>query len=142
MSIFRPDATDAQVEAAMKWLEFFSFEPYTSQEAAVAWAEARAAEGLPVPEVGLPRVGGDVYDQFLEWVEPYNNVPLEQIQPYLDSAADLPIVPDPLYAANDIFLAMDPVIQAVLGREDADIPALLQQAQDLAQPSVERAKGN
>ena len=142
ISIFRPDATDAEVEAALKWLEFVNFEPYTSEEAAIAWAKARAAEGLPVPEVGLPRVGGDVYDQFMRWIEPYINVPLDQIQPYLDSASTLPIVPDPMYAANEIFLTMDPVIQAVLGREDANIPALLQEAQDLAMPAVERAKGN
>jgi len=142
ISIFRPDATDAEVEAALKWLEFVNFEPYTSEEAAIAWAKARAAEGLPVPEVGLPRVGGDVYDQFMLWIEPYINVPLDQIQPYLDSASTLPIVPDPMYAANEIFLTMDPVIQAVLGREDANIPALLQEAQDLSMPAVERAKGN
>jgi ABC-type glycerol-3-phosphate transport system substrate-binding protein len=140
VSIIRPDATDEQVEAVVKWLEYLTFEPYTSEEAAVAWAEAREAEGLPVPEVGLPRVSGETYAQFMEWIEPYINVPLDQIQSYLDSADTLPIVADPPFAAGEIFAALDPAIQAVLGRADADIPALLQVAQDAAQPAVEAAQ--
>lgn len=139
VAIVRPDATDEQAEAVVKWLEFHNFAPYLSEENAVSWAKAREAEGLPVPEVGLPRVSGEVMDQFMVWIEPYINVPLEQIQSYLDSADTLTIHGDPPYAAGEIFEAFAPVIQAVLGRQDADIPALLKTAQDSATPAVQAA---
>jgi hypothetical protein len=134
VSVFRPDATDAQVEAGMKWLEFHNYNRYMSEENAVAWAQARQAENLPVPEVGLPAVSGDVYSQFMGWIEPYINVPLSQIQNYLDSADTLLIQPEPPYATGDLFQIMDTVIQGVMGDENADIPALLQTAQDTADP--------
>lgn len=139
VAIVRPDATDAQATAVVKWLEFHHFAPYLSEENAVTWAQARQAEGLPVPEVGLPRVSGEVMTKFMGWIEPYVNVPMGQIQSYLDSADTLTIYGEPPYATGEIFEAFAPVIQAVLGRQDADIPALLQTAQDTALPAVERA---
>lgn len=139
VSIIRPDATDEQVTAVVKWLEFHGFAPYLSEENAVAWATARQQEGLPVPEVGLPRVSGEAMEQFMGWIEPYINVPMGQIQTYMDSADTLTIYGEPPYATAQIFEAFAPVIQAVLGREDADIPALLQQAQDGVMPAVSEA---
>ncbi|ROR96890.1 ABC-type glycerol-3-phosphate transport system substrate-binding protein [Salana multivorans] len=139
VAIVRPDATDAQAEAVVRWLEFHNFAPYMSEENAVAWATARDAEGLPVPEVGLPRVTGEVMASFMGWIDPYVNVPMPQIQTYLDSADTLTIHGGPPYAAGEIYESFAPVIQAVLGREDADIPALLQTAQDTSMPAVEAA---
>ncbi|UNX55799.1 extracellular solute-binding protein [Georgenia sp. TF02-10] len=141
IGIVRPDATDEQVDAVLKWVEFRDYQRYSNEEAAVAWAEARAADGLPVPEVGFPMVGQATWEQFLEWVEPYSNVPLENVQSYLDSASTLQIVPEPTYAGHDMYALLDTVIQAVLSREDADIPALLATAQEQAEAAVQAAQG-
>jgi ABC-type glycerol-3-phosphate transport system substrate-binding protein len=140
ISILRPDATDAQVDAVVKWIEFHRFARYASEEAAVKWAKARQAEGLPVPEVGLPMVADQTWTQFLEWIKPYSNVPMDNIAPYIDSAGTLPIVPEPMFAAQDLFDQLDVAIQAVLGRQDADIPALLKSAQATVEPIVEQAQ--
>lgn len=139
VAIVRPDATDAQVEAVVRWLEFNNFQAFTSETAAVHWAEARVAEGLPVPQVGLPRVSGEVYEAFMGWIEPFINVPMDQIQDYLDSAATLPITNPFPVAAGEVFQAIDPVIQGVIANANADVHALLADAQAVAQAAVEAA---
>jgi hypothetical protein len=56
-------------------------------------------------------------------------VPRENYELYLSTVETVPIVPEPAVKAQEVYAALDAVVQAVLTREDADIDALLSEAQ-------------
>ncbi len=68
------------------------------------------------------------YSTYQSWIKPYVNVPLANFVPYTKVATDQKIVPEPPVKAQEVYAALDPVVQTVLGNEKADIPALLTKA--------------
>jgi multiple sugar transport system substrate-binding protein len=137
VAIVAPTATEAEAAAAVKWIEFHRFEKYSSEEAARAEAEAGVAEGVTVGSPESPVVSEAVYENYLAWIDDLINVPRENFSVFLDSVETLPLVPEPPTKAQEVYALMDPVVQAVLTREDADIPALLEQAQSAAQSAID-----
>lgn len=129
LSVLRPDATDAQVDAAVKWLEFRFLDQYYDLKTAATLAKAQAADGNPVPATFYAIVEPKAYQPYLDAIKPYVNVPLGNVQTYVDATRKLPVVSEPPVEAQQIYALLDTVIQAVLTRRDADIDALLQQAQ-------------
>ncbi|GAA1588578.1 extracellular solute-binding protein [Kribbella hippodromi] len=121
-------ADDAQKAAAIKWIKFAYLNKYVNQDAAVASAKSGVAAKQPVGVPGLPVVGADQDATYQGWIKPYVNVPLENFAPYTKVAADQKIIPEPPVKAQEVYAALDPVVQTVLGNEKADIPALLTKA--------------
>ena len=140
IAILRPDATDQQVSAAMKWIEWHFFNKYANKDAALVAAKAAAADGLPVPSVGLPLITQKRWDTYMGWIAPQVNVPMANLKPYMDSSATMPIVDEPMVAGQDLFAALDVPIQAVLSRQNADIDALLKAAQVVGSKATEAAQ--
>ncbi|ACQ79171.1 extracellular solute-binding protein family 1 [Beutenbergia cavernae DSM 12333] len=137
ISIVNPEATPEEIAAALAWIEFKSFRQYTDEEIAVANAEARVADGLPVGAPGLRVVNEEVYEQYSEWVTPLINVPRENWELYLSTVEEIPLIPEPATKAQELYALLDPVVQAVLTREDADIEQLLADAQGSAQAAID-----
>jgi len=55
----RADASDAERETAVRWLDFFYMAKLTNEDAAVADAEALAANDAPIGSPALPIFGAE-----------------------------------------------------------------------------------
>jgi len=143
VAIVRPDATDAEAAAAVKWYEYRSLAQFTDPDTAKRNAEADKADGTPVPAVGLPMVSPDKYQAYLDAIKPFINVPLENLAPYDEATAstDFRIVSEPPVEAQQIYALLDSVVQAVLTDQNADIAALLSSAQSQAASIISSSQG-
>ncbi|AYY15329.1 extracellular solute-binding protein [Actinobacteria bacterium YIM 96077] len=124
----RPDASAAEREAAVAWVDFYYMSKLTDEDAAVADAETLVESGSPVGTPALPIFDAEQLAQAEEWVADYVNVPLDQMRPFRDQILDQPLVPEPPVKAQELYAELDGVVQAVLTEEDADIEQLLQEA--------------
>ena len=94
----------------------------------MAAAKAASDQGLPVGLPGLPVLKNDTYQEYLGWVADYVNVPLENFAPYTDTVNTIKLTPEPTSKAQEVYAALDSVVQAVLTDENADIDKLLADA--------------
>ena len=124
----RADASDAERDAAVKWIDFFYMGKLTNEEAAVADAEALAATDAPIGTPALPIFSAEQLAQSDAWVAEFVNVPLEQMASFKDNILDQPLIPEPPANTQEMYAILDTVVQTVLTEEDADIAALLAQA--------------
>lgn len=136
-AIISPKATPEEAAAALKWTEFFYLAQYTDEDLAVQNAEAKAADGAAVGAPSLPLFDQATMEQYYEWVADYINVPRENYSLYLSTADTLPLVTEPSAKAQETYALLDTVVQAVLTRQDADIQALLEDAQTQAQSIID-----
>ncbi len=137
ISVVNPRATPEEIAAALRWIEFEKFQQFTDETVAVTKVEAEAADGLAVGAPALPVVNAELDAQYLEWIAPVINVPRENFELYLSTVEDVPLIPEPPAKAQEMYATLDAVVQAVLTREDADIAALLSEAQDTVQASLD-----
>ncbi|SDS47536.1 ABC transporter substrate-binding protein [Jiangella sp. DSM 45060] len=137
VAIVKPDASEDEIEAAVRWIEFQRFEKYTDEQIAKDNAAASAADGIPVGKPELPVVDRETYDQYLGWIADSINVPRENYTAYLESVDALPLVTEPAVKAQELYALLDTVVQAVLTREDADVEALLSDADASAQTALD-----
>ena len=75
----------------------------------------------------LPIFDKATYDQSQAWIEDYINVPRDQMTAS-PRIFDQPLVNEPAAHTQEMYAALDPVVQAVLTDENADIDALLDAA--------------
>lgn len=132
-------ASEAEQAAAVKWIDFYYISKLTDQEQAVAEAEVAAETDQPVGAPALPIFDRETYEQQQSWIKDLVNVPLENFAPMTDQMFDQPVVPEPAVATQDVYAALDPVVQAVLTDENADIDALLADAQTQVQGLLDRS---
>lgn len=138
IDIVSPKATEAEAKAAVEWISFAQLGRFQSEDAARTDAEALAAQGSAVAIPGLPVVKADIYEQYLTWIDDINNVPVANFQPYLDRVSEQLVQSEPAAHGQDIYAALDPVVQAVITDENADIDALLAEAAATAQSVLGR----
>jgi hypothetical protein len=136
--VVSPKATTEQKQAAIKWIEFYYLAKYQDQDKAVTTAKASAADNQPVGVPGLPVLSKEQQAKYDGWIKPYVNVPVENFAPYVKVAADQKIIPEPASHAQEVYAALDPVVQAVLTDQNADIDALLSKAADAVQAKLGR----
>ena len=70
-----------------------------------------------------------------EWIKDYINVPRAQMTPFTSKIFDQPLVTEPVAHTQELYAALDPVVQAVLTDQNADIDALLDAANARSRPS-------
>ena len=117
--------TDAQRDAAVNWIDFYYMKKLLTQDGAVADAQALKANNQPVGVPALPIFDKATYDQSQTWIKDYINVPTAQMTPFTSKIFDQPLVNEPTVHTQDLYAALDPVVQAVLTDKNADIDALL-----------------
>lgn len=139
MAAVAADATEAEKAAAMEWIDFHYLRRYSDEQFAVTGAETAVAAGQPVGTPELPIFSQEQYETYQGWIAPYVNVPLDQMTTFTDAIYDAPLVNEPPVATQDVYAALDPVVQAVLTDEDADIDALLTDAGTKAQRAIDQA---
>jgi multiple sugar transport system substrate-binding protein len=138
IDIVSPQASAAEATAAVEWIAFNQLGRYESEEAAREYAQALASQGSAVAIPGLPVVTAERYQEYLEWVSDINTVPLANFAPYLDRVSEQKVVSEPPSRGQDIYAALDPVVQAVITDENADISGLLSGASDTVQTLLGR----
>ncbi|MFL1432340.1 MULTISPECIES: ABC transporter substrate-binding protein, partial [unclassified Nocardiopsis] len=133
LAVVSADAEEPVIDAAVRWIDFFYLGKLTDQDAAVLNARTQAETGQPVGVPELPVFDQDTYDASREWIAEYVNVPLDQMAPYTEAVFGQPLLNEPTRSTQEVYALLDPVVQAVLTDEDADIDALLARAQESAQ---------
>ena len=131
-------ASDAVRAAAVKWIDFYYMSKLITEEAAVLDARTTADSGQAVGAPELPVFDKATFDQRQRWISEYVNVPLEQMTPYTDEMFDQPLIPEPTRSTQEVYGLLDPVVQAVLTDRDADVSALLRDAEAQAQALLDR----
>ena len=128
VAVVSPDASDAEKDAAVKWIDFFYMEKLTDEAAAVADAEALAASDGPIGTPALPIFDAEQLALSDSWVAEFVNVPLEQMMPFKDNILEQVLVPEPAVQTQEMYALLDSVVQTVLTDQGADIPGLLAEA--------------
>lgn len=134
-------ATQAQTAAAVKWILFKYLKPYYEPKAATEQFKTQSAD--PKNLIGVPEVAAfseDVQKKIAAARKPYVNVPQGNFRPYVEANAKLKLLPEPPVAAQKVYAALDPVVQAVLTRKDADPAALLDKAAQQVASDLERGQ--
>jgi ABC-type glycerol-3-phosphate transport system substrate-binding protein len=125
MATINVNTTEAQRDAGVLWIDFYYMNKLRTQEGAVADAKALISNNQPVGVPALPIFDKATYDQQQAWIADYINVPSAQMTGFTSKIFDQQIVTEPAVHTQDIYAALDPVVQAVLTDENADIDALL-----------------
>ncbi len=123
--MFNKKATPAQIKAGLKWLEWTFLTPgqgFMNNYARAA--EDRSPVGLPEPRLFTGAT--DAKDQELKNASA--NVPVENYQAFIDGGQQLDMKLEPRHG-QQIYAVLDGAVSAVLTKKDADIDALLRDAQ-------------
>jgi ABC-type sugar transport system, periplasmic component len=136
-----PKASEAEQAAAVKWIDFYYMAKLADETEARATAELSASLDQPVGAPELPVFDKALYDQRNEWIAEYVNVPIEQFAPYMDNIFSQPLIAEPRVATQEVYALLDTVVQSVLTDENADIDALLADAQTQAAAIYQKAQG-
>lgn len=135
-----PKSSQAQKEAAVKWIDFYYMQKLLNQDQAVADAKVLVKSGQPVGVPTLPVFDKATYDQNMDWIKAEINVPQQNVAPFTDKIFDANLVPEPNKHTQELYGALDSVVQAVLTDENADIDKLLSKVDSDIQKLVDADK--
>ena len=107
------------------------------KDAAVLDAKTLSESGQAVGTPLLPVLSRELYEESLTWIEPYINVPRDQMTGFIDGIWEQTPVGEAKKSTQDIYALLDNVVQSVLTDQNADIDALLAQAQTDAQAKLD-----
>jgi multiple sugar transport system substrate-binding protein len=138
LAAVRPDASKAQIAAAVKWMDFFYEEPLISKAQAVRNAQTLVANKQPVGVPALPIFNKQQYDLANTWIKPYINVPISQMEPFLTGIFGQQLVPEPEASTQSVYHALDAVVEGVLTNKDTNVVQMLQQANSEAQTAIQQ----
>lgn len=130
--------TDDQRDAAVDWIDFYYMNKLLTQDGAVADAQALKANNQPVGVPALPIFDKTTYDQSQTWIKDYINVPTAQMTPFTSKIFDEPLINEPVAHTQDLYAALDPVVQAVLTDKNANVDALLDAANKQMQTVLDK----
>jgi ABC-type glycerol-3-phosphate transport system substrate-binding protein len=131
-------ADEAVKDAAVKWIDFYYLRKLTDQDAAVKDAETLIASDQPVGTPVLPIFSQEQYDESQTWIADLINVPLDQMTGFTSVIFDQPLIPEPSASTQELYGALDTVVQAVLTDQNADIDALLATANENVQAILDK----
>lgn len=133
IAVVSPTVDETTKAAAVTWIDWYYMQKLLDEDAAVLDAETLAASDQAVGTPLLPVLNREAYEQSLVWIEPFINVPRDQMTPFIDGIWEQTPVGEPKGKTQEIYALLDPVVQAVLTDRNADIDALLEQADAEAQ---------
>ena len=137
IAVVSPAIDDATKAAAVTWIDWYYMQKLLNEDAAKLDAETLVASGQAVGTPVLPVLDQETYEQGREWIAEYINVPLDQMSGFFDGIFEQTPVGEPKSHTQEIYALLDSVVQAVLTDENADIDALLTQADEQAQALID-----
>jgi multiple sugar transport system substrate-binding protein len=116
----------AQLSAVTKWIDFYYGQPAINKASAVTQAKALQASKQVVGAPALPLFNAATAAQARAWIAPYATAGLlDNVKPFTDNIGTQPIVPEPKRYTQDLYAALDSVVQAVLTQQSPDVDSLL-----------------
>jgi ABC-type glycerol-3-phosphate transport system substrate-binding protein len=125
VAVVAANASAAEKAAAVKWIDFYYMQKLLDKSAAVADAKSLISNKQPVGVPQLPIFDKAQLDTSLGWIDSYINVPKTNVAPFQNGIFDQTIIPEPAKHTQELYAALDSVVQAVLTDKNADIDALL-----------------
>jgi multiple sugar transport system substrate-binding protein len=126
------DATPEQITAAIDWITFRHFDPQSLELDLQTNQALDRPIGFPEPAV----LTGECQAAKQSLTETYSNVPTENFDFYVTGMENIAVKSEPLIETQQLYAAIDPVVQAVLTDENADPQALIDQAASQFQTQV------
>ncbi len=130
---FSKDATSAEINAALDYLEIMGKAPVATEDAIAgmeADAQNKASEGVPVLKRFPCWAAQDVLDAEAQVVEKYGNVDPKMFQSYFDAAAGDGLRLEEPGKTQKMYDELTKVLQEVVTNQDADVAALMKTAND------------
>ena len=141
---FSKDATPDEINAALDFLEVMGKAPVATESSVAgmrAGAEANVANGVPVIQ-GFPCwVNQDYLDAQASVVSEFSNVDTKLFQSYFDATASKGLHLEEPGSTQDMYAELTKVLQAVLTDSNADVAALMKQANDNYQTILDSTFG-
>ncbi len=128
IAVVSPTVDEATKAAAVTWIDWYYMQKLLDEDAAVKDAETLVAQDQAIGTPVLPVLDRETYEESLTWIEPYINVPRDQMTPFIDGVWDQTPMGEPKGKTQEIYALLDTVVQAVLTDQNADIDALLEKA--------------
>jgi hypothetical protein len=120
----------------VKWIDFYYVQPLINKSQAVSNAKTLLASGQPVGVPSLPVFNQKTYNQTLSWIKPQMNVPQGNVASFNSKIFNQAVVPEPNIDTQQLYTALDPVVQAVLTNKNANIKSLLKAVDTQMQPII------
>jgi multiple sugar transport system substrate-binding protein len=136
LAAVRPNASADQIAAAVKWIDFYYEQPLVNKAAAIRNAKTLAASKQPIGVPALPVFDQKQYTLANTWIKSYINVPLKQMTGYTNGVFKQHLAAEPAASTQSVYHSLDAAVEAVLTTPDANIPALLAQANTAAQQAI------
>jgi multiple sugar transport system substrate-binding protein len=136
LAAVRPDASQAQIAAAVKWIDFYYEQPLVNKTSAIRNAKTLAASKQPIGVPALPVFDQKQYTLANSWIKSFINVPLNQMSGYTSGVFKQHLAPEPEASTQSVYHSLDAAVEAVLTTQDANIPQLLADANTAAQQAI------
>ncbi|MBR1931960.1 MAG: extracellular solute-binding protein [Lachnospiraceae bacterium] len=130
---FSKDATPAQINAALDYLEVMGKAPVATEasvEGMKADAQNKVDQGVPVIKRFPCWVAQDVLDAEAAIVEEYGNVDPKLYDAYFEATSSDGLHLEEPGSTQDMYAELTKVLQAVLTDKNADVTSLMQQADE------------
>lgn len=137
IAVISPTVDEKTKAAAVQWIDWYYMQKLMDKDAAILDAKTLDESGQAVGTPLLPVLSRDLYEQSQEWIADYINVPVEQMAPFRDGIWEQTPVGEPKAKTQEVYALLDTVVQSVLTDQNADIDALLAQAQSDAQAKLD-----
>lgn len=129
--MFSKDATEAEINAALDYLEIMGKAPVASDDSIAgmkADAQNKVDQGVPVIKRFPCWVAQDVLDAEASIVEEYGNVDPKMFQSYFDATSTEGLRLEEPGLTQDMYAELTKVLQAVITDPNADVAALMEEA--------------
>jgi ABC-type glycerol-3-phosphate transport system substrate-binding protein len=136
--MINPKATPDKIKAGLQWVQWKYLNPDRMDANLKRYADEDQPIGLPAAPAADIWTGA-VRDQQESLKQKYATVPVENYQPFVDGLADLDKKIEPPNA-QQVYAALDNVMQGVLTDRDADIDQLLSDAEDKVNTALAQVK--
>ena len=84
IAVVSPTVDDTTKAAAVTWIDWYYMQKLLDEDAAVLDAKTLAESDQAVGTPLLPVLDRETYEESLTWIEPYINVPRDQMTPFTD----------------------------------------------------------
>ncbi|MBP2478006.1 ABC-type glycerol-3-phosphate transport system substrate-binding protein [Crossiella equi] len=125
--MFNPKASPEKIKAGLTWLRWKYLDPTRTEANLKRYAEQKQPIGLPVPPAADVWVG-PVREQQEKFKAANATIPVGNYQPYINAAPSLKGNLEPPNA-QQVYAALDTVMQGVLTNKDANLDQLLADAE-------------
>jgi multiple sugar transport system substrate-binding protein len=139
--MLNPKASPEKIKAGLEWISWKYLDPDRMEADLKRYADEDQPIGLPSapPNAAADIWVGQLREQQSTLKAKYATVPVENYQPYVDGLADMDKKIEPPNA-QQVYAALDNVMQALLTNEGADIDQLLKDAETKVNSALAQVK--